>query len=560
MNIRVSAKRTLLIVAALAFAPLFSASFPAGLDAIKIPISLRVDSAAFSYDGKEHAITAFRVDYAPDAYRDGLRVVWDFRIALTDVGSVSTNAAMEESIKVYHSSVNITDYVRLRVAHGTLSIQPAPVTIRAEESYLPYNGALQKAVLGFSPPEGLAPGDYVAANFQAFGKDAGYYAVSRSVNPVSIYSQSRGKDVTGDYDISVVGGLAILPVVRYIYKGDVPSGAEPLPPPQAVSAGKSYAIAPAPKANGYSFSGWKTGSALASGGSFTVPPGVNEIAFAGSFSRVPSSHSLNFYVDGDLYRSVPYREGDAIKAIQEPSREGSKFSGWSSLPGAMPGYDVSVQGSFSKELHTVAYFMNGELFATQRYAGGSPIVPPDLDGVDGFAGWESLPEAMPEKDVAVYARVSSEAQGQGPSGGDAEGGLGGLSGAAAPERPFLLLSAALSCGGVLLGASAAFRGVQLKKYARACASGLIALLALAFGARSIGGGGEVLALPLGAFLACQALLSLSLFRFRKAGGEGAGGAGPPPKDDEDDADRLRTGEYEVIRPGELREGKDRTAY
>ena len=48
------------------------------------------------------------------------------------------------------------------------------------------------------------------------------------------------------------------------------------------------------------------------------------------------------------YKTVSVRYGDTITLIDEPTKEGYEFSGWSEIPETMPANDVTIEGTFTQ--------------------------------------------------------------------------------------------------------------------------------------------------------------------------------------------------------------------
>lgn len=60
-------------------------------------------------------------------------------------------------------------------------------------------------------------------------------------------------------------------------------------------------------------------------------------------------YTLTYMVDGDVYKSYEVKAGSTIIPIDEPTKEGYTFSGWSEIPEEMPAHDVIVTGTFIKD-------------------------------------------------------------------------------------------------------------------------------------------------------------------------------------------------------------------
>ena len=61
-------------------------------------------------------------------------------------------------------------------------------------------------------------------------------------------------------------------------------------------------------------------------------------------------YTLTYLVDGEVYKSYEIKYGSTITPLDEPTKEGYTFSGWSEIPEEMPAHDVTVTGTFIKNL------------------------------------------------------------------------------------------------------------------------------------------------------------------------------------------------------------------
>lgn len=66
-----------------------------------------------------------------------------------------------------------------------------------------------------------------------------------------------------------------------------------------------------------------------------------------TYDRV-TDFNLLYLVDNLEYRNIKYIIDDIIIPIDNPTKEGYTFSGWSEIPTKMPGKDVKVYGTFSR--------------------------------------------------------------------------------------------------------------------------------------------------------------------------------------------------------------------
>ena len=132
----------------------------------------------------------------------------------------------------------------------------------------------------------------------------------------------------------------------------------------------------------------------------------HDVTVTGSFTI--NSYTLTYMVDGEVYKTYTVEYGTAITPEEEPTKEGYTFSGWSEIPETMPAKDVTVTGSFSEGSYTLTYMVDGEVYKTLTLAYGSKITPEKEPTKEGytFSGWSEIPETMPAKDVTVTGTFS----------------------------------------------------------------------------------------------------------------------------------------------------------
>ena len=108
-------------------------------------------------------------------------------------------------------------------------------------------------------------------------------------------------------------------------------------------------------------------------------------------------------VDGEVYKKEKYEYDSAITPLAQPEKEGHTFSGWSEAPETMPAEDITITGSFSVNSYTITYIVDGEVYATEELTYGSEIVLIDEPTKEGytFSGWSEAPETMPAEDIEI---------------------------------------------------------------------------------------------------------------------------------------------------------------
>ena len=138
--------------------------------------------------------------------------------------------------------------------------------------------------------------------------------------------------------------------------------------------------------------------------------GNQDVLVTGTYTAIPT-HDLIYYVDGQEYKRFTIEEGAAITPEAEPERRGFTFSGWSTIPTAMPNYDYGVYGSFSATIidtYPIYYQVDGYTIYTERLAEGETPNPPATASKTGytFIKWSGVPETMPAEAVTVTAQFS----------------------------------------------------------------------------------------------------------------------------------------------------------
>ena len=164
-----------------------------------------------------------------------------------------------------------------------------------------------------------------------------------------------------------------------------------------IEYGATITPEPAPDKEGYTFSGW---SEIPE----TMP--AHDVMIIGTFTR--GSYKLTYMVDGKAYKTVSYDYGDVITPEPEPEKEGCTFGGWSEIPETMPAEDVTVTGTFSINTYILTYTVDGEEFSSSELEYGASITPVEEPTKEGytFSGWSEIPETMPAHDVTVTGSFS----------------------------------------------------------------------------------------------------------------------------------------------------------
>ena len=198
---------------------------------------------------------------------------------------------------------------------------------------------------------------------------------SMPANDVTI----TGSFTVNTYTLTYMVDGEIYKTIRYNYEANVTPEAEPTK-------------------EGYTFSDWSDIPE-------TMP--ANDVTITGTFTI--NKYKLTYSVDGEEYKDFEVEYGTVITAIEEPTKEGYTFSGWSEIPETMPANEVSVSGKFAINTYQVTYMIGGEMFKTDSVQFGAQIVVPEATEMEGytFDGWADVPKKMPAHDIIIYGTYTS---------------------------------------------------------------------------------------------------------------------------------------------------------
>ena len=133
-----------------------------------------------------------------------------------------------------------------------------------------------------------------------------------------------------------------------------------------------------------------------------------EISYVkGTLTINPGVYKLTYTVDGEVYKTYDVVYGTAITPETEPSKEGYTFSGWSTIPEAMPAHDVTVTGTFKVNKYKVNYFVDNNPYYTDMVEYGATITPPSVQEREGYDfAWGYIPDTMPAYDISIYGQYT----------------------------------------------------------------------------------------------------------------------------------------------------------
>ena len=151
-----------------------------------------------------------------------------------------------------------------------------------------------------------------------------------------------------------------------------------------------------PEKEGYTFVGW----------SDTIPATMPATDLTFTAQWAINTHYIIYVVDSAVYQTDSANYNAEIKLIDEPTKTGYTFGGWSKAPETMPDTDVTISGSFMVNQYTAAFVkVAGDTTKVTANFGDSLKVPanPTRKGY-AFRGWNvRIPATMPAQDTAFTA-------------------------------------------------------------------------------------------------------------------------------------------------------------
>ena len=192
-------------------------------------------------------------------------------------------------------------------------------------------------------------------------------------------------------DVTVTGSFAVNKyLVTFKIDGEVIAS-------DSLEYGAAIIAPEVPEREGYTFDGW---GEIAE----TVP--ANDMTIEGSYSV--NFYLLSYTVDGETVQTDSVAYGTAVTLLDDPTKEGHTFSGWSEAPETMPASDVIISGTFTVNKYLVTFKIGDEVIAADSLEYGATIVAPEAPEREGytFDGWEEVAETVPASDVTYEGSYS----------------------------------------------------------------------------------------------------------------------------------------------------------
>lgn len=174
---------------------------------------------------------------------------------------------------------------------------------------------------------------------------------------------------------------------------------------QTVKYGQKVSIPKSPQKEGYLFKNWQ----LFEGDQtleFSFDTAITgETVIVAHFEGKP--YTIYYYINGELYETQKVLYGEQIPQIDKPYYdENYVFSGWSEIPSLMPAKNLTITATLLR-YYNITFVIDGETYHTERVLEGEKIAIPELpeyDDIQYSFAWDSIPSVMPDKDLTINGK------------------------------------------------------------------------------------------------------------------------------------------------------------
>lgn len=183
--------------------------------------------------------------------------------------------------------------------------------------------------------------------------------------------------------------------VTYMIGGDIYRVDEYYP-------GDTIVTPDAPDIEGYAFKGFEN---LPAG---NIMPDYDISVVMAYEEITVRTYEVKYWVDGSVWKVEAYKPGDVITSPAAPEKDGYYFDRWDGLPLVMPENNVNAYAVYEVRegvMRKVTLYVDGAVWQTLNFREGEKIVVPDApDKPDyEFVRWDGLPSVMGMFNVNAYA-------------------------------------------------------------------------------------------------------------------------------------------------------------
>ena len=128
---------------------------------------------------------------------------------------------------------------------------------------------------------------------------------------------------------------------------------------------------------------------------------ASDLVISGTYT--PNVYTLTFLIDGEVFYTTQVPYGSEIAAPEVPEKTGYTFNGWNNVPATMPAYDLSISGTYDINTYKLTFKIDNEVIFSGDLLYGDEIIAPEAPVKEGhtFVGWGMVPAVMPASDLEI---------------------------------------------------------------------------------------------------------------------------------------------------------------
>ena len=113
-------------------------------------------------------------------------------------------------------------------------------------------------------------------------------------------------------------------------------------------------------------------------------------------------YTIEYYVDGKLYQTDEYKEGETVVPPADPEKEGYTFGGWGYVPPILHN-NWRIEGSFTINSYVITFMIGDDIVSQINLEYGKYIEPPSAYPLkpNFYFSWGDYPQTVPAHDVTI---------------------------------------------------------------------------------------------------------------------------------------------------------------
>lgn len=218
------------------------------------------------------------------------------------------------------------------------------------------------------------------------------------------------KTITGKFSSDIVSNVADKQITLFVYRFDGASDYT------NEFVGQYLGKDVMDEQGNYSFTFRLRQNPTAATGDYTVAIGIegtNNIIVIDTIEAPKPVYTVTFHdINGNVISTQSIEHGEDATLPTTPEVEGYDFIGWDKSNANIK-EDVEIYPNYEKQEITIVFVdWSNQLIKVQKYEYGAPILPPELEKVEGydFVGWDALlnNELVATKDMIITAEYEKK--------------------------------------------------------------------------------------------------------------------------------------------------------